>query len=203
MLSLAFRSPPLHEAVNSRKTVAIPLIVSRYQATMREHAALVFRVLRRLGLSLPDAEDAGQEVFLVLHRRLNDIEPGAERTFLLSTARRVASTRRRHQKRHPEDPSSELDATALNRSSPEGELQRRQGLEILDQILDAMPEDVRIVFILYEMEGMSGDAIAKSLDLPEGTVSTRLRRGRQLFVEATQRLASRERFLAARGGFSS
>ena len=66
---------------------------------MQRHLELVWRMLRRMGLSPPDADEAAQDVFWVLARRLDDVPVRAEKSFLVSTALRVASDRRRRGRR--------------------------------------------------------------------------------------------------------
>jgi RNA polymerase sigma-70 factor (ECF subfamily) len=51
-----------------------------------------------------------------------------------------------------------------------------------------MPPEIRVVFVLFELEDLSVDNIAEVLELPRGTVATRLRRARVLFAEASARL---------------
>ncbi len=154
----------------------------------------MWRVLRRLGLSATDAEDAAQEVFLVLSRRLGDVLPGAERAFLFATARRVASTRRRSVRRRPEDVSDSIEDHSTEALDPEESHGLAQARVLLDGILEAMDEDARMVFVLYELEHMSGPAIAELLELPMGTVNTRLRRARETFRSAAERLRARDAF---------
>src|SRR5512142_2066304 len=67
----------------------------RVRALVDAHFEFVWRSLRRLGLSSADADDATQEVFLVAIRRLDDIDPESERSFLYGTALRVAAVQRR------------------------------------------------------------------------------------------------------------
>jgi hypothetical protein len=70
--------------------------------------------------------------------------------------------------------------------------ERRQAAEILESILDALPIEQRAVFTLFELDGMSGEAIAELLDIPLGTVYSRLRLAREAFQRSVTRLRARQ-----------
>ena len=65
---------------------------------------------------------------------------------------------------------------------------RRRLSELLDVVLEQMPIDLRTVFVLFELEGLSAPEIAAALSIPLGTVASRLRRARQTFAQAAARL---------------
>ena len=81
--------------------------------------------------------------------------------------------------------------------SPEEHLERQQARELLDTILDALPEELRAVLVLFELEGLEVREIAALQDIPIGTASSRLRRAREEFSVIAKRvraaLAARER----------
>ena len=77
---------------------------------VRAEIGFVWRVLRRLGLSEADADDATQQVFVVAARRKEELQPGKERSFLYGAAQRVAANRRRSQRRSREVPEAEAPA---------------------------------------------------------------------------------------------
>jgi RNA polymerase sigma-70 factor (ECF subfamily) len=153
----------------------------RLRACVGQYLGAVWRLLRRSGVPAADADDAAQQVFLVLARRMDDVLPGRELAFLLRTAVRVASQARRTHRRRPEvsDPSPETHPSS--RPSPEHELVEREELAQLDAILGTLDESLRVVFVLYEIEEMTMAAIADVLGLPPGTVASRLRRARERF----------------------
>jgi RNA polymerase sigma-70 factor (ECF subfamily) len=154
----------------------------RLRACVRAHLATVWRVLRRNGVPAADADDAAQKVFLVLSRKARAVPPGRELPFLLRTAVLVASEARRTQRRYREV-SEPVDAHASSKPSPERELLEREKLRQLDAILSEMEEPLRVAFVLYELEEMTMAAIAEALEVPPGTVASRLRRARQRFEE--------------------
>jgi RNA polymerase sigma-70 factor (ECF subfamily) len=141
-------------------------------------------MVRRLGVPEADADDAAQQVFLALDKRLADVTVERERAFLMSVAVRIAANARRHLRRSREESGLD-DESASDALSPEGALERRQLLDELDQALTLLADDQRSVFVLYEIE------IAHSLGIPLGTATSRLRRARELFE--TWLAARRER----------
>jgi RNA polymerase sigma-70 factor (ECF subfamily) len=143
----------------------------------------VWRVLRRLGVSEADVPDAVQDVFIVVHRKLASYEErGSVRTWLVAICMRVASDRRRlaHVRRHVLD-SDSLERCADSGSDGDEVTDRREGLALLETILDELPLEQRAVFALFELEGYSGEEIATLLSVPLGTVYSRLRLARQAF----------------------
>jgi RNA polymerase sigma-70 factor (ECF subfamily) len=173
---------------------------------MTTHFDFVWRSLRRLGLSAADADDGAQEVFLVASRKLSAILASSEKRFLFATALRVASTRRRGLKRRREEPRSWLgDDSAEPEPEPErsepgperlAELARAR--QELDQIMAGMKLEQRAVFVLYELEELSVPEIAQLLEVPVGTVSSRLRGAREEFESSLRRLRAREQFQGAK-----
>jgi RNA polymerase sigma-70 factor (ECF subfamily) len=155
----------------------------RLRACVSAHVGAVWRVLRRNGVPAADADDAVQKVFLVLSRKAHGVEPGRELPFLLRTAVFVASEARRKQRRRRESKESSFDQRSSDRPNPEHELLERERLSQLDGILKEMDEPLRVVFVLYEIEELTMAAIAEILEVPLGTVASRLRRARAQFEE--------------------
>ena len=153
----------------------------RLRAIVEAHFDTLWRFLRRLGVPEGDVDDAVQEVILVLTRKLDGIARGSEKSFVLSTAFRVASDARRRVKRRREvepDPLHELASTG---GDPEALLEKRQLTALFAQVLEQLPLEQRAVFVLYEVEDFTMAEIAQTLQVPAGTVASRLRRGRELF----------------------
>jgi RNA polymerase sigma-70 factor (ECF subfamily) len=170
---------------------------ARLREMCEQNFAFVWRILRRLGVLPQNVDDAAQQVFFVAARKIESIDPTRERAFLLGTALRIAAEARRSGARRREDLSDGLDAHSSPSPSPEQTVQRRESLEALDRILEAMPFELRTVFVLFEIEGLSTNEIAPSLGLPRGTVSSRLRRAREEFEAIGKREQARANW---RGG---
>jgi RNA polymerase sigma-70 factor, ECF subfamily len=149
--------------------------------------------LRRLGVRESDAMDLTQKVFLTIHVGLADFEGRSQlRTWIFGICRRVASDYRRSS---PIRREIVTDAAAmdLRRDEHEGPLvgtESRQRAVVAEAILNRMPEAQREVFVLFELEEMSGDDIAHLLNISVGTVRSRLRLARERFEREVKRLAA-------------
>ncbi len=168
------------------------------QTLFRAHYASIWRLLRRLGVRHAQLDDAAQEVFWVAARRFADIEVGREHAFLYGVALRVAAQEWKKQRAAGElsDPSA-LPEPVTEAPSPEAELEQRQARKLLDSVLEAMSPDLRVVLVLFELEGLELTQIAAVQELPLGTVSSRLRRAREEFSAVAKRVRAA---LAAREG---
>lgn len=149
---------------------------------------VIWRLLRRLGLPPHGVDDATQQVFLIAAERIADIEEQRERAFAYGTALRVAQSYRR---RHTRELSG-LDEVELSDRLPNPEelTDQRRAREHLDRVLDALPIELRAVFVLFELEGLTSPEIAEIAGVPLGTVASRLRRARARFRELVQTLPS-------------
>ena len=141
----------------------------------------IWRYLRRLGLTPAEADDATQQVFLVLSKKLSAVLPGSERAFAYRVASRVASDVRRGAARRYEVSSEGDPGSAAMR--PDDLLEERRRLMLLDEILAGLTPRLRQVFVLYEIEELPMREIALILGIPQGTVASRLRGARAEFKE--------------------
>ena len=162
----------------------------RELALVAAHLSVVWRLLRRLGLSPEDADDATQEVFVIAVGKLDRIEPEKERSFLYGIAVRLAS--RHHRSSNLRESRTvrglDVDQYRSRELSADELIDRKDGLAFLDQILAEMTPDLRTTFALYELEEMTMAEIAALTETPMGTVASRLRRAREHFQEAVKRL---------------
>jgi RNA polymerase sigma-70 factor (ECF subfamily) len=153
----------------------------RLRSVVEAHFDTLWRFLRRLGVAEPDVDDAVQEVILVLTRKLESIEIGRERSFVMSTAFRVASDARRRARRRREVDAEQLLDLPSTAADPEASAQNQQMRLLLARVLEELSLDLRAVFVLYELEDFTMAEIAQTLQLPPGTVASRLRRAREAF----------------------
>jgi RNA polymerase sigma-70 factor, ECF subfamily len=164
---------------------------------VHQHLDFIWRLLRRLGLSAADAEDAAQQVLLVASLKLDTIEPGKARTFLYGIALRVAANVRRGQRRslRLQREQSLVGAAELAANGqvpwPDhlAELGRAQAF--LDELLGELPEELARILFLAEIEQCTVPEIAELEAIPVGTAASRLRRARLHFHELLAREAHR------------
>lgn len=189
--------PPLRSEVAQSRPRAAPLPSTEQEAArlselLRLHYAPVWRTLRRLGVPDACADDAAQEVFIVLSRRLSEVRQGSERTFLLSCAVRIAANYRRSwHVQHEVADERALAAEQDPRPTAEQLLDHKRLREAFDEILDGWTEDLRTAFVLFELEGLSAPEISQVTETKLGTVASRLRRARELFQAGAKRLRLR------------
>ena len=195
MIGLGVAAHPLGEA--SAQSVP-PAVSAEQQARLAqlvtEQFSFVWRLLRRIGVPASDADDAAQQVFIVASQRLQDIRVGSERAFLFGTAMNVGSRARRSRARKREDFGSDLEERADLDPSPEELVDRRRARALLDAMLEEMPLELRVVFVLYEIEQLTSVEIAALIEVPVGTVASRLRRAREDFAARVARAESRRKF---------
>jgi RNA polymerase sigma-70 factor, ECF subfamily len=148
-----------------------------------EHFAFVWRNVQRLGIRQPETDDVVQEVFIVVHRKLETFEPRTSiRAWIFGILKHVARTHRRTRARKQPPSSCEAHRLAdVTQLGPEELLQRSEATRALEVILDSMQEDQREVFILVELEQMNGPEIADALSISVNTVYSRLRAAREHF----------------------
>ena len=159
------------------------------QQLVREYLSHVYRLLRHLGVPAGDLDDACQQVFLVLARKHSTVKPGSERAFLSSVSARIASRWRRTHRRRHELVSDELsNQPCADEPSPEQRLELAEAQLLLLQVLDTLPDTLREVFVLFEIEELTMRDISDVLAIPQGTVASRLRLARSQFHQAVAAL---------------
>ena len=155
-----------------------------FQEVYRAHFRRVWRTLGRLGVRESDLMDVSQNVFIVVHRRLSSFEGRAEiTTWLFSICRLVAKDYLRSAPIRREvvvDVKNIAERTELG-MSPFERINTEDLSTLLETILSKLPEKLRVVFVMFELEELSGDEIAALLDVPVGTVRSRLRLAREAF----------------------
>lgn len=166
---------------------------ARLREAVLTHTDMMWRSARRFGVRERDIDDVLQRTWLVFASKLDEVRLGSERAYLVSVVARMASHARRSYVRHPEDLVSEtvpLDPGEV--PSAEELADRSVARRFLDEILDAMDDEARQVFVLFELEGLESAAIAELLQLPQGTVKSRLRRARELYEKRVTRLRAQQ-----------
>jgi RNA polymerase sigma-70 factor, ECF subfamily len=162
--------------------VAIPSFDDVYT----DHVAFVWRTLRSFGVRDGQLEDAVQDVFVVVHRRLPEWEGRAAiTTWLFAIARRIACAYRRKLSSKG-DRTESLDEDPVGTADTFAAMSRAQAAATVMAILDSLDEDKRIVFALVELEQISVPDVARMLDLNLNTTYSRLRLARAAFEQAAR-----------------
>lgn len=172
-----------------------------FDVVYRNYWRLVWRSLGRLGAPAAAMDDLFQEVFLVVHRRLPEYEPppenreSAERVWIIQIVRFVLRSHRRHQQRKGlafRSEPTDLEAVASATETPLGIAERTERVRLLYELLDALDDDKREVFVLVELEGLSVRDAAHALNKNEFTTRSCLNAARAEFKRAFERHRARD-----------
>jgi RNA polymerase sigma-70 factor (ECF subfamily) len=159
-----------------------PRVVASFPELYRENFQFVWRVARSLGVPERRIEDAVQDVFIIVHRRLAEYDARASaRAWLFEITRRVAHDHRRTVRRKETTeplPEGLDDAVA---PGPAQIAETAEDLRLVESIVAGMPEEQSVVFVLAEIEQMTAPEIAETLAIKLNTVYSRLRRAREAF----------------------
>jgi RNA polymerase sigma-70 factor (ECF subfamily) len=155
----------------------------------------VSRWVRALGAREADRDDLVQEIFLVVHRRVSDFDGHNVAGWLYQIARRkVRDHRRLLWVKHLFGNTSQplVDAMLTTKQSAFDELETKQKRELLVQLLEKLNEDQRAAFVLFEIEGNSGEEIAALTGVPINTVWARIHKARKKLQEQAERFEKRQ-----------
>lgn len=165
----------LESEVKPERDVAWEEIVRRYRRR-------VFGVAYKFTGRYEEAEDLTQEIFLRVFRSLNKFDRGADLgTWLYSVSRNHCIDRYRSGRREREalvDRDISLEEVSSPRFDPHRELEARDNKLLLSRALQQLPVKLREAVVLRDIHGLSYQEIVSRLDLPEGTVKSRINRGR-------------------------
>jgi RNA polymerase sigma-70 factor, ECF subfamily len=177
-------------SVSQGSVARVPEDHARLERMFAAYHSTVWRILCRRGLSPDVAADAMQETFVIAVERLHEIQPNSERAFLIQTAMRVAHTLGRKTWRWQLE--GDMDQRCMQfRDTGD----QRANIQLCDLVLSKVHPQLVEVFVLYEIEELSAAEIATLLDIPPGSVASRLRRARKEFrtvLETVERAMRRE-----------
>jgi len=175
--------------VLSERDAKVPTFEQIYAAWFHE----VARWVRAFGGLEADVEDLTQEVFMVVRRKLDTFDGRNLPGWLYRVAQRtVRDYRRRAWFRRifagkPAEAEAESPSGWMRAADPGEILEQREAEKTLGQILSQMSAVRRTAFILFEVEGYSGEEIAELEGIPLNTVWTRLHHARKDFIQLVQK----------------
>jgi RNA polymerase sigma-70 factor (ECF subfamily) len=159
--------------------MSTPADAHDFDQVFRAHVHYVGRTLRCLGVDQAHIEDACQEVFVVVHRRLNVCRPGESlRAWIRQICVGVARNRRRTIRRRREDASDDPPEMVIP-PNQQRDLELRDLREMLLAVLEELPAEQREVFVLYEIEQLTMTEVAEALSCPLQTAYFRLNTARE------------------------
>jgi RNA polymerase sigma-70 factor (ECF subfamily) len=158
---------------------------SRFNDFYGQHAQFVARSLCRLGIRDELLDDALQEVFLIVYRKLPELDAAEhEKTWVFRITMNVAANLRRQTQRWHRKLGGGTAALPEGSTSEEEQLSRLLHDEkraLLYRVLDGLDEDKRMVFVLHELEQLGVPEVAAALGLNLNTAYSRLRAARAAF----------------------
>ena len=152
------------EAIDSEAepaTLFAPTELPSFDAVYREHFAFVWRSAKRLGVRDASLDDVVQEVFVIVHRKLDDFEGRASmRTWLFGITLRVARDYRRSTARKSPEGSVDPDTLRATAPGPSEMLEKAEAARLLQALLDDLDSERREIFVMAELEQMTMPDIA-------------------------------------------
>jgi len=170
-----------------------------WRELVARHTRRVFGIAYRFVGRVDEAEDLTQDIFVKVFQSLDRYREsdGAFGTWVGTVARNHAidqyRRRREERARRVEDPAV-LDAVPTGEESPLRSLERDDLKQLVHRGLRALPADLREAIVLCDLQGLSYDEVAATLQIPLGTVKSRINRGR---LELARRLMAARRRMEA------
>lgn len=156
---------------------------AEFTALVTRNSAFMYRVAYAVLRNAHDAEDVVQETFLKLYRGRWLQSVRDEKSFLARATWRMAASRRKARRSHSAAPEPES-----NEPGPEALVMDADWNAAVHRLIDTLPEDLRVPLVLSGLDELSSHEIAAVLDIPEGTVRTRVMRARKLLKDKLRAL---------------
>jgi RNA polymerase sigma-70 factor (ECF subfamily) len=170
---------------------------SAWDAIVRQYRRKVFNVAYKFVGRHDEAEDLTQEIFLKIFKSLDTFDRRANfQTWLISVSRNLCIDHYRSVRKERETIDRDVDANELSpqstEASPMAALEQRDRVTLLRQALAALPDTLRTAVLMRDIQEMSYQEIADRLDLPEGTVKSRINRGRTELARQIRKLRGQD-----------
>jgi RNA polymerase sigma-70 factor (ECF subfamily) len=188
-MALAMKSTA-QQAASAVVVVDRPEPLVQAELAFRRHHEFIWRCVRRMGLPPDRAEDAVQDVFVVVSQRIGDFEGRSSlRTWLFAIAYRVVQEHRRKLARESRRPEPLSQPRVV---LPDEELANIEAMRLLDELLGTLDDGKRAVFVLHDIEQLEAAEIAEALGLKVNTVYSRLRLARCKIERGLKRHRARD-----------
>ncbi len=164
----------------------------------------VFNVAYKFVGRQDEAEDLAQDIFLKLFKSLKTFDRRANfSTWLISVSRNLCIDHYRSMRREHDVVTHDVDVVLLARpsalDSPQVVLERRDRVALLRAALDALAPSLRTAVMLRDIQELSYQEIAERLGVPEGTVKSRINRGRTELARQIARLREQQETVRTKG----
>lgn len=164
-------------------------IDSAYQ----HHAPFIGRMIERLTGSGAHVDDLLQETFIIAFKKQSSLtDAEGTRSWLYTIAANLCRRHRRSSRRFGLFQSRITNESPEIVQRPDQQLEQQQAATFVHTLLEELPFKQREVFVLYELEELDGEQISQTLDIPLGTVWTRLHHARTKFKELAHKRMARE-----------
>jgi RNA polymerase sigma-70 factor (ECF subfamily) len=164
-----------------------------WEQIVKQHWRKVFNIAYKFVGKHDEAEDLTQEIFLKIFRSLDTFDRRANfQTWLISVSRNLCIDHYRSVRKERETIDRQVDANELTPAAPDAgpiaALEQRDRVTLLRQALAKLPESLRTAVVLRDLQELSYQEIADRLNLPEGTVKSRINRGRTELARQVRKL---------------
>jgi len=164
-----------------------------WELIVKQHWRKVFNVAYKFVGRHDEAEDLTQDIFLKIFKSLNTFDRRANfQTWLISVSRNLCIDHYRSVRKERETIDRDVDAGELTPAAPDpspmAALEQRDRVVLLRQALAALPDTLRTAVLMRDIQELSYQEIADALRLPEGTVKSRINRGRSELARQIKKL---------------
>jgi len=164
-----------------------------WESIVRQYRRKVFNTAYKFVGRHEQAEDLTQDIFLKIFKSLDTFDSRANfQTWLISVSRNLCIDHYRRVRKERETIDHQVDANELSplshEPSPMAGLERRDRVSLLRHAMAKLPETLRTAVLMRDIQEMTYQEIADALRLPEGTVKSRINRGRTELARHVKRL---------------
>lgn len=185
---------PSNDRADPPSAPSVAFVAPAFEQVYAEHFDFVWRSVRRLGVPPSATDDAVQDAFLVVHRRLGEFEGRSSlRTWLFAIVRRVARDHRPRRDRPSDDEALSHIAESADRA-PDERAARNEAARLLNALLQTIDEDKREAFILSELEQFTVPEVSQALGVNINTVYARVRAARKELEQGLARLRAQQQW---------